>query len=251
MASSWFANSRQKQTADLRLFCFPYAGDLGSAFYRWPDLFRPAIDVYPIVLPGRGIRSDEVLMRRIDPLLLSLRSALDGLLDRPFAFFGHSLGALLAYELACHLAVAKGPEPVALFVSGRRAAHLPPSHREVHALAEDEFIEAIGQYNGTPPEILLDPNLMSYVAPVLRADLEINETYTYRHNGKLNCEIMAFGGESDVFTSADELSKWTDLSNGKFTLQMMPGDHFFLRTQQAAIISILKQKLEPFCGKQE
>ena len=132
-ASAWLTNRQLRVESKFRIFCFPHAGDLGTAFFSWDRLFEAGIEICPIILPGRSMRSNEPLLRRVEPVVSEVCESIEPFLDRPFAFFGHSLGALLAYELTCRLQ-RDGRSPATVFLAGRRAPHLPKSGADLHSL---------------------------------------------------------------------------------------------------------------------
>src|SRR2546421_132109 len=149
---SWFPRLQSNPEANLRLFCFPYAGGSSRLFYRWQEGLPASVEVVPVELPGRGMRLSQPPFANLRPMVQAIVEAIAPRLDKPFAFFGHSMGALISLELARALRREHGREPVHLFVSGRRAPHLPETLPPMHDLPEAEFIEGLRGLNGTPPE---------------------------------------------------------------------------------------------------
>ncbi|HYH78362.1 MAG TPA: alpha/beta fold hydrolase [Longimicrobium sp.] len=219
----------------LRLFCFPYAGGGAGAFRGWTAALPPVVEVCPVYLPGRERRFREAAHTRMEPLVEELRHALGPHLDLPFAFFGHSMGAAVAYELARAMEAA-GTPPAHLFVSGRRAPQRPPDRERIHALPDDEFVARLRALEGTPDEVLRDPEMMELMLPVLRADFALSETYRYREGPPLACPVSALGGTGDAHVSRDDLLAWRDLTRGFFRLCTFDGGHFFLHSHQADVI---------------
>jgi medium-chain acyl-[acyl-carrier-protein] hydrolase len=184
------------------------------------------------------------LITRLPDLVHSLAIGLRPYLDKPFAFYGHSLGALLAFELARHLRREGREFPEHLFLSGRGA---PQSHlllQPIHTLPEPAFIEELRRLNGTPKEVLGNPELLELIVPILRADFALNETYTYVPEPPLNCAITAFGGLQDTSTNRESLEAWREHTTAEFNLQMMPGDHFFINSAGAALLKTLSRELQ-------
>ncbi len=239
--NAWIVGSGPDPQARLRLFCFPYAGGGVSIFRTWSDDLPQSIQVCPVQLPGRESRLREPPFARLEPLVAALSQAIRPHLSMPFAFWGHSLGALIGFELARTLAQQNAPNPIHLFVSGRSAPQIPPIGSPIHLLPDPEFIAELGHLNGTPAEVLQNAELMELLLPVLRADFAVNETYIYTAGEPLECPISAFGGLRDNLTSRDKLEAWRHQTRGAFTLRMFPGDHFFLHNTRAALLHALAQ----------
>ncbi len=193
------------------------------------------IEVLPVQLPGRERRLREPPHTRLEPLVEVAAQGLAPYLDRPFAIFGHSMGALVGYEVAQRLRRERDLEPVHLLVSARRAAQLPPDPEEDYKLPDGELIERLRELNGTPAEVLEHPELMQLMLPLLRADFELNDTYEPVAHPPLGCPVTAFGGTDDELLE-EELAAWGALTAGPFALRMFPGDHFFLHRHQGTLV---------------
>ncbi|MGB7923136.1 MAG: thioesterase II family protein [Pyrinomonadaceae bacterium] len=240
---SWLAPSKVSASASLRLFCFPYAGG-GAVIYRnWQERLPSSIDVCPVQLPGRGNRLYEPAFTDIRPLVKAAAEGLIPYMDKPFAFFGHSMGALIAFELARLLRKEYGLSPLQLFVSGRSAPQLPVTESPLHNLPEAEFIEALRRLNGTPHEVFEHEELMQFMLPLLRGDFTVCETYAYRDDAPLECPITAFGGVEDKEVPRERLESWVMQTKSSFMLRMFPGDHFFLNTAQQSLLLALTREL--------
>lgn len=181
-----------------------------------------------MLLPGREGRLSEPAISRLLPLVEALGSALQPWLDLPFVFFGHSMGALLAFELARRLRGLYAIEPRQLFLSGNAAPQVPDLNPPRHALPEAEFLAELRRLNGTPEAVLQHRELMELMLPILRADFAVCETYVYTPQPLLACPIAAFGGLDDPEIRRDALAAWAEQTQGAFRLRMLPGDHFFL-----------------------
>jgi medium-chain acyl-[acyl-carrier-protein] hydrolase len=242
-SDSWITRRKPSPQARLRLFCFPYAGGGVSIFRAWSDGLPADVEVCPVQLPGRGTRLMEPPFTRLSPLIEALTQALFPLLDKPFAFFGHSLGALVSFELARQLRRQYAVQPVRLFISADRAPQIPNRDPPIHSLSEGEFLVELRRLNGTPREVLEDEELRQIMLPLLRADFAVYETYGYRTEPPLNCPISAFGGLQDHRVNRGDLEAWRDQTSVSFSLRMFPGDHFFLNTTLPVLLRVLSQEL--------
>jgi medium-chain acyl-[acyl-carrier-protein] hydrolase len=242
-ASRWLAYREVNPRARLRLFCFPYAGGGASAYRGWAAALPADVEVCPVQLPARESRLREAAFARPEPLIAALAEALESHLDLPFAFFGHSMGAMISFELTRELRRRGGPQPLHVFVSARRAPQVPPREEPIHDLPEPEFLARLRELNGTPEEVLQHAELMRLLMPVLRADFAINETYVYRPEAPLDMGISAFGGLGDVEVTREDLALWGEHSRGPFRLRMLPGDHFFLHSGRDLITESVARDL--------
>jgi medium-chain acyl-[acyl-carrier-protein] hydrolase len=238
----WTSFRKTGSAPRLRLFCFPYAGASAWIYRSWKTGLPADIEVCPVQLPGRGARSTELPFTRLSPLVEALAPALAPLLDKPFAFFGHSLGALVSFELARRIRRDYGVNPERLFVSASRAPQIPHRHSPIHTLPRDEFLAEVRRLNGTPAELLAHQEFMEIMLPLLRADFAIHETYEYSTEPPLDCPISAFGGLQDRRVSNNDLYEWHAQTKASFSLQMLPGDHFFLK--HPLLLQTLAQELQ-------
>ena len=223
------------------LYGFPPAGGGSPAYRPWQPLLAP-IEVRPLVWPGREHLLGQPPLRDVDALVACALGEVDA--RRPFALFGHSLGALVAFEVARALR-RQGIQPLALFVSAFRAPQLPPTQAPLHRLPDRELVRELERYNGTPPEILAHEELLALLLPSLRADVEAAETYAYRTEAPLACPILAFGGDDDPFVSREELAAWRAQTTGPFRVRTFPGDHFYLQASHAALLAAVRAALLP------
>lgn len=244
-STPWIAHCQPNPKATTRLFCFPFAGGSAQSFRTWADGLPPSIEVCPIELPGRGTRMGDPLCTQLNPLLTAIAKALVPYLDLPFAFFGHSMGAMLAFELTRLLRAQYGAIPVHLFVSGRDAPQIQPSPetKPVHTLPEDQFLEKLKNLSTASEAVLENPEMRQLLIPILRADLELAETYSYSVEAPLECPITAFGGVSDPVTNREELEAWQAQTSGQFALHQFPGDHFFIQSAQSMLLRTIARSL--------
>lgn len=228
----------------LRLICFPYAGGGASLFRTWPVEPLRNMEVCAVQLPGRETRMKEPAIGDLRSLVAELADAIEPSLDRPFALFGHSIGGLIAFEFARELRRRYGVEPVHLFVSGCPAPQLTDGER-FSELPDGEFLERMRQFNGTPREILDHAEMMELVLPTLRADFSLRDTYVHQEEPPLSCAISVFGGMTDQAVGTDKLEPWKVHTADGFQLWLFQGDHFFVRTAQAAVAEAVAFILQP------
>lgn len=241
--SPWISLRRLNPNARVRLFCFPYAGG-GALIYRsWQEGFPPSIEVCPVQLPGRGERMSERPFSRIEPLVEAAAEALLPFFDRPFAFFGHSMGAAIGYELAHLLRREKASTPIHLFASGHSAPHIRNRPVITYDLPDDEFIKELRTLQGTPEDVFQHPELLDLMIPLLRADFEVSETYSGSDHPPLDCPITAFGGREDTEVGPEKIEAWGEHTNGVFSSHILPSGHFFIHTEQPAIVRAVVRDL--------
>ncbi|MBV9823661.1 MAG: thioesterase, partial [Actinobacteria bacterium] len=204
---AWFT-AGTNPTGAVRVFLFPFAGGNASAFLSWQALLGPGVELRVAQLPGHGVRLFDPPMTDLDELVDELARAVAALADRPFLLYGHSVGALVAFEVARRLRRTGRPQPVSLWVSGAEGPQTRQIQRELHQLEEAELIEALREYNGTAPEMLDDQELMELVLPGIRADFALNERYAYRPEPPLDLPIHVLLGESDEFVVPERAAGW-------------------------------------------
>lgn len=243
--SNWISRSRSNPEAQLRLFCFPYAGGGASAYRSWWERLPPSIELLAIQPPGRENRLREPTITHFSHFMAQLTEAIRPTLTMPFAFFGHSMGGLLCFELARQLRRQNLPQPVHLFISAFRAPQVPRRTDPIHDLPDPEFIAELRRLNGTPQQVYNEPELLALLLPLLRHDFALVDDYRYAVEPPLAIPISAFGGTADDEVTTDELKAWKNHTNSKFRLRMLPGDHFFLNTLQPLILRAICQDLLP------
>ena len=243
LASSTSFQVQPDSRARFRLFCFPYAGGSSAIYRPWSRQIHPDIEVVPAVLPGREFRLRDPAFTRLEPLVETLTREIFPHLDRPFALFGHSMGAMISFELARRLRSEHGVEPDHLFVSGRRSPHLPEKDPEIHNLPEAEFIAEVERLNGTPKEVLEHAELMELLIPLLRADFSVCHTYDYVPGAPLTCSLTALGGTKDETANQAKLEGWCAQTTGRCRIRMLEGDHFFINQQHGALLPIIAETL--------
>jgi len=243
--SNWITPRSLNPRAAIRLFCCPYAGGSEAIFRSWQAALGPGINVVPLQLPGRGVRIKDPLLKDIVPVINAASQALASHLDKPFAFFGHSMGSTISFELARALRKLRGVQPIHLFVSGSCCPQeVGPHYRE--ALPETEIKDTLRRYAGTPPEVLEHPELMEIFAPIIRADFAICRSYDYTPEPPLNCPVTAFGGLEDEEVTRECLQGWGAQTKGPFRLRMLPGGHFFINDATSVVLDTIARELQQY-----
>ncbi len=214
----------------IHLLCLPYAGGLSGFFGRWQKFTDESIHVVPLELAGRGTRSQEPFYQdfsaAIDDILSLVR---DLVMDGPYAVFGHSMGAMLSYELYHRLAKCGLPLPVHMFFSGRRAIHEPGDGVIRHKLPDVELMQELLDFGGTVQEVFRNKQLRELFLPILRADFRLVETYEHvPRERKIDCDMTVLGGVDDATTTRANLTEWRRHAGRSFDLRLFAGGHFFL-----------------------
>ncbi|MBY9080405.1 thioesterase [Paenibacillus sp. HN-1] len=245
-ASPWLLSEPSHRDV-LRIFCLPYAGGGASMYRGWEQSLPAGTGWYPIQLPGRENRMAEPSRTDMSALVEDIATAIAPYLQPPFILLGHSLGARVAFELARQLRRSSKPQPCRLVVSGSRAPHIPEP-RPLHKLPDEAFVQELRRFSGTPEAILQNKELMDLFLPILRADFTLDETYVYSEENELGCAISAFAGTSDPEANREEMKAWSGCTNGAFTLEMIEGGHFFVKTNTAPLLnslaSIVREHME-------
>lgn len=235
----WFPTAGDRPERDLALFCLPYAGGSSSAFRGWTAELRRWADVLPAQLPGREVRITEPPHVDVDTLTDALARAVGLRGRRPYALYGHSMGARLAFEVIVNLRRRGLPLPVGLFVGGSRPPHRDVPLARIARLPDEEFCARLVDLGGTPPGVLDEPELRELLLPILRADLALVESYAYRPVEPLPVPIVAFAGRDDSEAHACDMVGWSAHTSGPFELHTLPGDHFFLNSARGQLLGML------------
>jgi len=242
-ADSWIVRPRPSQSARVRLFCFPFAGGGASGFRAWQGLLPDTIEVCAVQLPGRETRIREPALTRMDGLVSSLTEALAPSLSPPYALFGHSLGALVAFELARSLRRHGLPMPVQLLLSGHGAPQLPDMRLHIHKLPQADFLRELARYHGTPRPVLESRELMEILSPTLRADFAALETYRFVPEPPLDLPISVFGGTRDPEVRPEQLEAWREQTNAGFRVRLFPGGHFYLHEELIEVLTAVQEDI--------
>lgn len=246
-AGPWFPGGVVRPDAGLRLICFSYAGGTPSIYRDWPSHVGDHVQVVPVLLPGRGVRLRERPYAGMGPLAADIATALieHGFTDR-YAMFGHSMGALLAYEAACVLRDRGAPEPVHLFVSGSKAPHLY-GDRADHKLPDEELLRMVRGLGGLGGGEAVGGAYLQRRLPVLRADLSVCENYRWTPRRPLGCPMTAFSATHDPIATSPQMEAWREYTSRSLLRRHLPGDHFYLNgASRHRLLTELRGELDRF-----
>lgn len=252
-ANRWIVLGEVRPAAALRLFCIPYAGGGFHVYRTWARHLPEWIEPCCVDLPGRGARWKEKPYTSYVPLVEALVEGMGPFLTKPFALFGHSLGALIAFEVARTLRRRGQVAPRAVLVSGRGAPQLPDTRPPIHRLPDHAFAEKIRNYHsaardsaGADPEAPLTSELLELFLPVLRSDFTICETYRYVSEPPLDCHIAAFWGTADPAVAPSDAEAWSEMTVGSLANRSFPGGHFFIRSCEREVLAAIEDELRPW-----
>ncbi len=241
--SPWLVALNAPLAARAQIICLPFGGGSSSAFRSWMPLLPAHLQLSAVDLPGRAARFAEPLLTQVERVVAGLLGLPD--FGLPTIVFGHSLGALLAYEWLSELRAAGRCLPVHLVVSGRGPPHTPRSRAPIHHLPDAEFLLEVRRYQGMPEEVLQHPELVELMLPILRADFTLTETYQHRPRPALPIPMLILGGENDPMVEVAQLAAWQDLGALGSRVETFPGGHFFLDQHRAAVVGRLTTLLPP------
>jgi surfactin synthase thioesterase subunit len=229
-------------SARVSLYCLPYAGSSASVYVRWKRRLPAWIEVVPVELPGRGWRMAEPLEVALPALLDRIAPDVRPEPGRPFAVFGHSLGAIIAFELAARLEH-EGRMPSLVFASGTSSPTARDRERFAALRTDAELRAELQRLDGTPAPVLADPELMALMLPVLRADFQIAASYAGDARQTLRAPLVALGGSDDPTTTSLTIAGWSAQTRGEFAMHMLRGGHFFIHSEENALFALLEQHL--------
>ncbi|WP_107669422.1 thioesterase II family protein [Cyanothece sp. BG0011] len=249
LSNPWILSSQPNKNASLRLFCFPCAGGLPSRFNSWSKHLFPEIEVCSLQLPGRGKRIKEPCIQEWTVLIETITMALEDYLDRPFVFLGHSLGALISYEVTHRLRQNHSPMPQHLFICGCSGPNTSIPQPSIHHLPPQRFVKELSQrYQAIPEMIQEDAELLQLFLPSLRADFTLFETYSYTARTPLDCPITVFSGLEDLAITEPDLWNWQQETLKDLNLHFLEGDHFFLYAQSQLMSEKILEAVSDLLG---
>jgi medium-chain acyl-[acyl-carrier-protein] hydrolase len=242
--SPWFVRSMPGPLARVRLFAVPHAGRGASLFFPWRRFLPDWIELVAVQLPGREGRFSEAALPTIDAIVSALVNEIRPRLDRPYALFGHSMGALICFELARALRRLDAPPPVAVILSGRRPPTAPDPNPPIHGLSDAQFIEAArARYDGIPQVLLDHPTFTRDLLPILRADIAASGTHVYRAEPPLGVPFLLCAGREDRQASPEAMAGWAALTTQPAQVRVFPGGHFYLLAECEFLVSTLSHDL--------
>lgn len=241
--SKWFPGAEATPAGCLRLFCFPYAGGGTLPYKNWQAPLEDVAFVCPARLPGRESRLSEAPLDSMTELVSALADEIDPLLNSPFAFFGHSMGGIIGFELARELRRRGRPQPLALITSAARAPQFRLNHQPPPEPGEAEFLEQIRRLDGMPPEVLAHAELLRLLLPALRADARLYTRYVYTPEDPLAMPLLAYGGDVDPNVAVSQLDAWREQTTGSFRCRLFAGGHFYIQNQTEELIAAISEDL--------
>jgi medium-chain acyl-[acyl-carrier-protein] hydrolase len=234
LSKKWFPYARRKEKAEKTLVCFSHSGGSANAYQKWNEVMPQRIEILALQLPGRENRLSEPPVSSLSLLMRQMGQEVGPFfrkLDRPFAFFGHSLGGLVAFEFARELRRQNQNLPESLIVSCTHAPQFQEDEPPIHGYPDDLFLKEVMDYKGTPPEFLKHPELVDLFLPILRADFALRETYVYKEEASFEFPIRVYGAYSDTELKLPGLEAWSVHALGDFKIRMFEGNHFYLHAR--------------------
>lgn len=231
-----------RPAASMRLLCFPYAGGSATIFRRWAD-FCAEIEFIGAQYRGRGARIGEQPHHSIGELVAEAVIDIEDLSDKPYAIFGHSMGAMVAFDFARKLAEIPTRQPDHVFLSGLASPWTRVIGKRIHDLPDRDFLYELRDLGGTPPDILGNSDILEIILPVIRADLEAAYYWRVNEHGDLRLPITVFGGADDQGIPTEALADWASCTSGSVEVHLHPGGHFFIHDEFPAVIDSVCSQL--------
>ncbi len=243
MIQPWIRLSKNNNEA-VKMFCFPFSGASAQSYLPFANLQNAGVNVHALEMPGRGRRFQEEMFGDMSAIVDEAATGLEPFIAaRDFVFFGHSLGGLIAFEVARELRRRDKHLPMHFFISGMLAPQIPRKRKTVSDLSDTEFLERVKELEGTPDEILDNPEMLELMIPLLRNDFKIYENYRYADEEQLKCPITAFAGTEDKFVDADDVQKWSEQTAILFSKHVFDGGHFYIYSHLEEIFGIINRTL--------
>lgn len=237
----WLRRFHPAPGASTRLVCLPHGGGSASFYFSMSQALSPHVDVLAVQYPGRQDRRDEPSLTDLHVMADHIADALDGWTDRPLTLFGHSMGSILAFEVARRLQD-QDTRVRMLFLSGARPPHMVRDDG-VHRLSNEGLVRHLKELKGTELSLLSDDEILPLILPVIRCDYTAVESYVYRDGPPLTCPILALVGDDDPAVSPDEGLGWAGYTAAPSDLLVFPGDHFYLIGEQKAVVAAIRERV--------
>ncbi|GAB2331943.1 alpha/beta fold hydrolase [Streptomyces griseoincarnatus] len=233
-SGSWFDNRFRRAAASATLYCFPFAGGTAAYYAPWAEEFTAGLEIVPVQPPGRGARMAEPGPTSIAEMADTLAPLIAAATTRPL-LFGHSMGAITAFEVARRLRELGRPADM-LFVSGRPAPPISRPLSPVSTLPRNAFVRMLREYGTAPEEVLAHEELLDVLLPMIRADFALIEQYSYVPGLQLDCPVRAWCGAGDPEVQPEDMARWAEQTTGPFELTVLPGGHFFLTDHHQQVV---------------
>lgn len=239
---TWFTNFDVDGDASTRLICFPFSGGGANVYRPWVSRIHDT-EIVALSMPGRENRFAESARDNLDSMIREIAPLAVQLMDKPCVFYGHSMGALIAFELARSLQSNYGKIPLKLIVSAYRSPERPNPNTIMHVLDDEQFVAELHRYGGTAQEILDDEITMDFITPMLRADFKLHETHRLQRGVKLDCPVSAFCATRDHLVNVDQMSGWSSYTTSSFSMRQIAGDHFYIKSTPEIVFKALNHEM--------
>lgn len=247
----WLLPVSRAQRPLLRLFCIPCAGGWGQMFYPWARRVTPEVDLWAIQLPGRAMRVREPARTSLRELADEVACGILSQLTVPYAIFGHSMGALIAFEVARRLRARSWPMPTHLFLSGSGAPDLCHLRPPLHTLSDDEILEKLAGWKSMPPELSQHAEVLDVILPTLRNDFRLCDTYSYIEEAPLDVTMTVLGGTDDEEVPVESLDAWRRQTSARFSLATFPGSHFYFSSSEPQFFTVLNHEIRQVITREQ
>jgi medium-chain acyl-[acyl-carrier-protein] hydrolase len=246
-----FLNKKEaNMKKSFQLFCLPCAGGMAGVYLKWSAYLAQAVELIPVELAGRGVRWEEPLYQSLNEAVADVHERIHQSLDeRPYGILGHSMGAVIAYELTHRIQQSSMRPPEHLFLAGHKPPHLISDRDNLHRLCDDDFIRKVISIGGTPPKVFLNKELAAIFLPILKADYKILETHKFKlHSDRIDCNISVFFGSDDAIFTLDDAAAWEQqYTKGACNIYGFAGGHFFIHEEAKSVVEKINSILHRQC----